>query len=97
MSDLIAAHHGAEAELHRLRLLRDLGLPEYRKEDEDAIADEMEALWYRMTPDEQRILDAERAARIDGLPGPKPPGLPAIDVDEDQHARRGLPVRQAAA
>ena len=63
MPDDVAAHHELETELYRLRLLRDLGAPEFRPEAEDAVLDDMEALWYRLTAEERRVLEAERAVR----------------------------------
>ena len=96
MNGLIKAHHAAEARLYRLRLLRDLGRADFRQEAEDAVLDEMEALWYRMTPEERRLLEAECDARSAGVSIAAPRlQLPAVDVDEDAHARRGLPILQA--
>ena len=91
----IDIHHALEAELYRLRLLRDLRDPDYRSELEDALLDDMEAVWYRLSDEDRRLLEAERAARrtID-LPSPVPTSdLPAVDVDEDGQVRLGLPPR----
>ena len=60
LSPLIVAHHALETRLRLLRNERDAGLPTYRESDEDALLDEMEALWYRMTSEEQKTLDAQR-------------------------------------
>jgi len=97
MTDQINKHHELETELYRLRLLRDLRDPEYSPEKEDAILDEMEAIWYRLTPEDRRVLEAERAVR-DSLDMPvlaQAVELRAVDVDEDAHLRRCLPPRIA--
>lgn len=97
--DPIAAHHEAEARLYSARLLRDLGDPSFDPAEEDAILDEMEALWYEMSADQRRVLDAERAARLAAM------SLPAVavrdarfvDVNDEDHARRGLPPLRKAS
>ncbi len=63
MRHLIEEHHRLEAELHRLRLARDLGDPEVSPDAEDRLLDEMEAIWHQITPEDQRLLEAECAAR----------------------------------
>ena len=97
MRDDVAAHHELETELYRLRLLRDLGAPEFRPEAEDAVLDDMEALWHRLTAEERRILEAERAVLLafDAPSFARGGDLPAVDVDEDAHVRRCLPPRIA--
>ena len=95
MSDLIEAHHEAEGRLYRLRLLRDTGSPDFRPEDEDAALDEMEALWYRMTEEERRLLEVQCEARsLPGFVSVARCTLPAVDVTEEEHARRGLRILQ---
>jgi hypothetical protein len=97
MKDLIDEHHRLEAELHWLRLARDLGDPGFRPETEDEVLDEMEAVWHRLAPEDRRMLEAECAARA-VLSAPlsvRPGGLPAVDVDDDDHLRRAFPPRVA--
>ena len=97
MSEDLAAHHELETELHRLRLLRDLHHPEFTAEAEDSVLDAMEALWYRLSAEEKRVLEAERVARqgFADLSVVRLPLKAAVDVDDDAHSRRGLPVRVA--
>lgn len=97
-ADLIAAHHELEARLYRLRLLRDLGDPKFDPREEDAILDEGEALWYRMSEEDRRVLEAERAARhaLSGTPVLDMGRMALVDVDLDQHARCGLPLFRLA-
>ena len=98
IDDHVAAHHDAEARLYSLRLLRDFGDPGFDPAQEDAVLDEMEALWYAMSPEEQRILEAERA--VSNARGLMSVSLPLdamyVDVEIDEHARRGLPLLRAA-
>ncbi len=95
MRDAIDAHHRLEEHLYRLRLLRDLRDPEFRPEFEDAVLDEMDALWCRMGAEDRRVLEGERAARAAFEAPLHVPEreFPAIDVDA--HARRLLPPRVA--
>lgn len=98
MSEHMDAHHQLEADLHRLRLLRDLHDPEFSTEAEDAILDDMEALWYTMTLEERTVLEAERAARqgFAEIAVVRIAPSASVDLDEDAYARRGLPVRVSA-
>ena len=98
-TDLIAAHHELEALLYRLRLLRDLGDPKFDPKEEDAILDEGEALWYRMSEEDRRILEAERAAHHALSSTPRVPAgrMDLVDVELDHHARRGLPLFRMAS
>lgn len=94
--DSLQRHHFLEDELYRLRLLRNLDNPEYSSTDEDAILNEMEALWYHLSPEEQRILEAERArGDLLRIPSVVPAGdLPAVDVAEEEYRRRCLAPRR---
>lgn len=97
LRDRIDAHHELETELYGLRLLRDLGDPEFSPDSENAVLNEMEALWYRLTPEERRVLEAERQARraFDARLPLRTRDLPALELDEDARMRRCLPPRIA--
>jgi hypothetical protein len=64
----IQRHHQLEAKLRNLRLRRDLKDPEFKQEEEDAVLDEMEALYLHMTEEERKTLEAERATRLNRAP-----------------------------
>jgi hypothetical protein len=93
----IETHHHLETELYRLRLLRDLGNPEFKSEAEDAILDKMESVWYRLTPEDRRILEAQREARNahEAFPTVQRGEFRAVDVNLDDYFRRSLPPRMA--
>ena len=92
----IERHHQLETELYRVRLLRDLGDADYDPSEENAILDEMEATWYRLSEEGQRILEAERTARSarGGAPVPVPNRGLFVDVKEEDFSRRCLPPRR---
>jgi hypothetical protein len=96
MLDDVSKHHHLETELYRLRLLRDLRSPDYSTEAEDAVLDEMEALWYRMSLEDRRVLEAQREVRFGHEPGPmvRSAGTRTVDVDLDAYLRRGLSPRR---
>ena len=96
--DLVREHHVLERRLWDLRFLEAIGHADYRVEDEDLVADEMEALWYRMSDAERRGLEEERARdREFRIPGPsRDPSSPMVDVDEDGRSRRGVAPRVTA-
>jgi hypothetical protein len=96
--DPIAAHHELEARLYCLRLRRDLGDPNFDPAEEDAVLDEGEALWYSMTEEQRRVLEAERAVRhaLARTPVGTAGGRQVVDVELDDHQRRGLPLLRAA-
>lgn len=88
--DSVLAHQLLELELYRLRLLRDLGNPEYRAVDEDAVLDEMESVWNRLTAEDRKLLEAARGARCHPVSIGQ---LPAVDVPVDAWLRCGMPPR----
>jgi hypothetical protein len=96
--DLVREHHLLERRLWDLRFLEAVGHADYSEADEDAVADEMEAIWYRMSDAERRRLEEERARdREFRIPGPmRDPSTPMVDVDEDGRSRRGVAPRVAA-
>lgn len=57
----IEEHLQLEADLRRLRQLRDAGDPGFKPEAEDAVLDQMETIWSRMSPEERRLLEVRRA------------------------------------
>jgi hypothetical protein len=87
----INRHHQLEAKLYALRLLRDLGHPDFKEEEENNLLDEMEALWNRMGDEEREILERERKVRS-SLRGSCPPAFPFLDVSIEKW-RQGLPPR----
>ena len=96
--DLVREHHVLERRLWELRFLEAIGHAAYRAEDEEALADAMEALWYRLSDAERRRLEEERARdREFRDPGPPrdPSGLMVV-VDDDGRSRRGSAPRGAA-
>jgi len=60
----IEKHHLLERELHRLRRLRDQGDPSFRPEAEDAVLDEMESIWNRLSAEDRDCLEVERPASM---------------------------------
>lgn len=56
----IEHHHKLEEELRLLRRLRDAKSPEYSEAKENAVLDEMEAIWNRLSPEDRDRLEAER-------------------------------------
>jgi hypothetical protein len=93
VSERIDAHHELELELFRLRLLRDLGRPEYRPEAEDLVLDRLEALWLTFSDVEREVLEAERRARFDDSLLISRPTQGRILVDVERHPERSLPPR----
>ena len=97
MRDDVDAYHRLEYDLDRLRLLRDLGDAGFHPEAEDEVLDEMDVVWDRLTPEDRRVVEAERAGRAT-LAAPlrvRPGEFPAVDVDDDAHLRRAFPPRVA--
>jgi len=93
VSELIDTHHELELELFRLRLLRDLGRPEYTAEAEDVVLDRMEALWLTLSDVERQVLEAERRARFDDSLPISRPTQGRVLVDVERHPERSLPPR----
>lgn len=83
----IGLHQRLEAALDHLRLLRLLRSEVYNAEKEDAVLDEMEATWLRMSDAERLRLEELREA------GTLAPGTPMVDVDPELMVRGGLPPR----
>ncbi len=96
--DLVREHHALENKLWALRFLESIGHADYHADEEDSVADQMEAMWYRMSPSEHHRLEEERALlrefRI--AASPPSPSTPLVDVDEDERPRRGVAPRVAA-
>lgn len=53
----IELHMRLEAELRRVRQLRDAGDPGFRPEAEEALLDEMEKVWYLLSPEQRTLLE----------------------------------------
>lgn len=96
--DLVRRHHALEGRLWDLRFLESIGHADYRPEEKDSVADEMEAVWYRMSPSERHRLEEERALLREFRLAAPPPGptTQLVDVDEDERPRRGVAPRVAA-
>lgn len=90
MLEDINRHHRLEAELHALRLLRDLGHPDFKEEEENNLLDEMEALWNRMGEEEREVLERERKV-VSSLRA-CPLDFPMVDVSIEKWWQ-GLPPR----
>lgn len=90
MLENINRHHRLEAELHALRLLRDLGDPSFKAENENDLLDKMEEVWNQLTAEEREILERERKV-VSSLRA-CPLDFPMVDVSIDKW-RQGLPPR----
>lgn len=61
MKEDVAEHHRLEKELRHLRQLRDRSDSGFTPEKEDAVLDQMEAIWKRLSLQEREALERERA------------------------------------